>query len=61
MSNKNRLSRRNFIALTGATAAYAAGSTYRLYAAPTPAVTPQPGVQSLAGEWRFALDRDDVA
>ena len=60
MSNKNRLSRRNFIALTGATAAYAAGSTYRLYAAPTPAVTPQPGVQSLAGEWRFALDRDDV-
>jgi beta-galactosidase len=55
MKVTNRLSRRKFIALTGATAAHAA-----LYAAPTPPVTPRAGRQTLAGEWRFALDRDDA-
>jgi beta-galactosidase len=51
------LSRRKFIALTGATAARAA-----LYAVATPVVAPRSGagVQTLAGEWRFALDRDDA-
>jgi len=55
MSNSNRWSRRKFLALTGATAAHVA-----LYAAPTPAVPPRAGAQSLAGQWRFSLDRDDV-
>jgi beta-galactosidase len=60
MSISARLSRRKFIALTGAAAAQAATHSAGLYAAPTPAVTPRPGVQSLAGQWRFALDRDDA-
>jgi len=47
--------RRRFIALTGATAAHVA-----LYAAPTPPVAPRGRAQSLAGQWRFRLDRDDV-
>ncbi len=55
MSITNGLSRRQFIALTGATAAHAA-----LYAVPTPPVPARAGVQSLAGQWRFSLDRDDV-
>jgi beta-galactosidase len=55
MKVTDSLSRRKFIALTGATAAHAA-----LYAAPTPRVAPRAGVQTLAGEWRFALDRDDA-
>ena len=50
-----QLSRRKFLALTGATAAHAA-----LYAAPTPPVAPRSGSQSLAGQWRFSLDRDGV-
>jgi beta-galactosidase len=50
-----RLTRRKFLALTGATAAHTA-----LYAAPTPRVLPRDGAQSLAGQWRFALDRDDT-
>jgi hypothetical protein len=49
------LTRRKFLALTSATAAHAA-----LYAAPTPATPPRAGSQSLAGQWRFALDRDDA-
>lgn len=57
MSTSTRISRRKFIALTGAAAA---ATGYRIYAAPTPAVPPQAGVESLAGEWRFSLDRDDV-
>ena len=60
MSISTRLSRRKFIALTGAAAAHATTSTLRVYAAPTPAVAPGPGVQSLAGEWLFSLDRDNV-
>jgi beta-galactosidase/beta-glucuronidase len=55
MSISTRLSRRKFIALTGATAAHAA-----LYAAPTPPSPALAGVQSLAGQWRFSLDRDDA-
>jgi beta-galactosidase len=55
MSLSTGLSRRKFIALTGATAAHVA-----LYAAPTPTTAPRSGVESLAGEWRFSLDRDDV-
>ncbi len=55
MSISTSLSRRKFIALTGATAAHAA-----LYAVATPPVPARAGVESLAGEWRFSLDRDDV-
>src|ERR1039457_1211333 len=55
MTISTHLSRRKFIALTGATAAHAA-----LYAAPTPPIPARTGTQSLAGQWRFALDRDDV-
>ena len=55
MSHSAVVTRRKFIALTGATAAHVA-----LYAVPTPPVVAQAGVQSLAGEWRFSLDRDDV-
>jgi hypothetical protein len=51
----NRLTRRKFLAVTGATATGAA-----LYAAPAPATPPRPGAQSLAGQWRFALDQDDT-
>src|ERR1035437_5500486 len=60
MSISTRLSRRKFIALTGAAAAQAAASSHLLYAVPTPAVAPRAGVQSLAGQWRFSLDRDDL-
>ncbi|HEY4381361.1 MAG TPA: hypothetical protein VGN01_13505 [Acidobacteriaceae bacterium] len=56
MKNLMHLSRRKFIALTGATAAHAAA----LYAAPTPPTPARAGTQSLAGQWRFALDRDDA-
>ncbi len=49
-----RLSRRRFLVLTGATAAHAA-----LYAAPTLPVQARAGAQSLAGMWRFSLDRED--
>src|ERR1035441_9824933 len=60
MSISARLSRRRFIALTGAAAAQAAASSTLLYGAPTPPVAPRAGVQSLAGQWRFSLDRDDA-
>src|ERR1017187_6613422 len=60
MSISARLSRRKFIALTGAAAAQAAASSTLLYAAPTPPVAPRAGAQSLAGQWRFSLDRDDA-
>jgi hypothetical protein len=49
------LSRRKFLALTGATAAHAA-----LYAAATPPVPARAGTESLAGLWRFSLDREDT-
>jgi beta-galactosidase len=51
----NTLSRRTFIALTGAAAAEVA-----LHAVPAVPVAARSGVQSLAGEWSFALDRDDA-
>src|ERR1035438_9433195 len=60
MSILKGLSRRKFIALTGATAAQAAASSTLLYGAPTPPVAPRAGVQSLAGQWRFSLDREDA-
>jgi len=47
--------RRKFLALTGTGAASAS-----LYAAPAPAAPPPAGAKSLAGRWRFALDRDDA-
>jgi hypothetical protein len=50
-----RLTRRKFLALSGATAAHGA-----LFAAPVPASTASPGAKSLAGQWRFSLDRDDI-
>lgn len=50
-----RLTRRKFVALAGAAAA-----NVSLYAEPTPATPPRAGAQSLAGQWRFALDRDDA-
>ncbi len=59
MPTKTALSRRKFLALTGATTAAAAANTTFLFAAPTPPVPPRPGVESLAGEWRFSLDRDN--
>jgi beta-galactosidase len=55
-----RLSRRKFLAITGAAAAQAAAPSSFLYAAPTPAVAPRAGAQSLAGQWRFSLDREDA-
>ena len=55
MTISPRVSRRRFLALTGATAAHVA-----LYAAPTPPTPARAGVQSLAGQWRFSLDRDDA-
>lgn len=54
MPISSRLSRRKFLALSGAASAHAV-----LYAASTPPTPPRAGVQSLAGEWRFSLDRDD--
>ncbi len=54
-----RLDRRNFLvsglALTAATAVPTG-----LYARPVPAEPARPGAMSLAGQWRFALDRDDA-
>jgi len=54
MSIKN-LSRRTFLAWSGATAAHVA-----LYAAPTLPVRAREGALSLAGKWRFAMDREDA-
>ena len=47
--------RRRFLAAAGAAAAQTA-----LYAQATPATPPPAGAQSLAGQWRFALDREDT-
>jgi len=47
--------RRTFLAVSGGAAAGAA-----LYAQTTPATPARAGAQSLAGQWRFALDRDDA-
>lgn len=55
MTISTALSRRKFIALTGATAAHAA-----LYAAPTLPSPPRAGAQTLAGEWHCVLDRADT-
>lgn len=52
MSSTNGLSRRKFIALTGAVAAHAT-----LHAVPPPQVQPRAGAMSLAGEWHCTLDR----
>ena len=60
MHKSVRLSRRKFLALTGAAAAQAAAPTHSVFGAPTAPVAPRAGVQSLAGEWRFALDRYDM-
>jgi beta-galactosidase len=57
MSRLNRISRRRFLALTGATAAAA---PTLLYGAPTPVAPKRVGAISLAGQWRFTLDRDDA-
>lgn len=51
----NPSTRRRFLAAAGALAADAA-----LYAVPTPVTPPREGALSLAGDWRFALDRDDA-
>lgn len=49
------ISRRSFLAFTAAVAA-----TSRLYARPLPATPARDGATSLAGRWRFALDREDA-
>jgi hypothetical protein len=55
-----RISRRRFLALSGAVAAQAAVPASTLYAAPTPPTPARAGAQSLAGPWRFSLDRADT-
>jgi beta-galactosidase len=50
------LSRRKFLALTAA----AAATPRSLFAVPTPTVPARAGVHSLAGQWRFSLDRDNI-
>jgi len=55
MSISTRVSRRKFLALTGGSAAH-----FALYAAPAHPVPAREGALSLAGEWRFALDRTDT-
>jgi beta-galactosidase len=50
------LTRRKFLALTAAATAHAAAS----HAAPTASHSGDPNTQSLAGPWRFALDREDT-
>ena len=59
MASSTRLSRRRFLALSGAVAAQVAVPGSNLYAAPTPPIPARVGNQSLAGQWRFSLDRDD--
>jgi beta-galactosidase len=54
------LTRRKFLALTAATTASGVTRHSILYAAPTPPTPPSAGVSSLAGQWRFALDRDNI-
>lgn len=51
----DKLSRRKFLVLTGAATVHSV-----LHAVPTPTATPAAGAHSLAGEWRLALDREDV-
>lgn len=60
MPSSTRLSRRRFLALSGAALAQAAAPASVLYAAPTPSTPARAGNQSLAGLWRFSLDRDDA-
>jgi beta-galactosidase len=55
MHKEGGISRRDFLALSAASVAHRA-----LYATATAAVIPRAGGQTLAGEWRFALDRDDA-
>lgn len=62
MTNKKQpISRRSFLAMTGITTAavalYPKGS---LFAKAVEAVPPSAGATSLAGTWRFALDRSDA-
>ncbi|HWB84114.1 MAG TPA: hypothetical protein VG675_08245 [Bryobacteraceae bacterium] len=51
----SRLTRRRFLAVTGT-----AATTAALRAAPAPAAPSRPGARSLAGTWRFSLDREDA-
>ncbi|MGP8260851.1 MAG: sugar-binding domain-containing protein [Acidobacteriaceae bacterium] len=60
MSSFTRLTRRRFLALSGAVAAQAAVPASALHAAPTPPTPARAGTQSLAGLWRFSLDRTDT-
>ena len=48
------LDRRSFIAMAGAS-----GAALALYSKPVAAQPARTGATSLAGEWRFALDRED--
>ncbi len=59
MPSSTRLSRRRFLALSGAAAAQAAVPVSKLYAVTTPSTPARAGTQSLAGQWRFSLDRAD--
>ena len=55
-----RISRRRFLALSGAVAAQAAVPASTLYAVPAPPTPARAGTLSLAGEWHCALDRTDT-
>ena len=56
MSRLNRINRRTFLALGGAASAARA---VRVFGTPATPVAARNGAISLAGSWRFALDRDD--
>ena len=60
MPSSTRLTRRRFLALSGAVAAQAAVPASTLYAHPTPPSPARAGTLSLAGEWHCALDRTDA-
>ena len=60
MSSLTRLTRRRFIALSGAIAAQAAVPASTLHAVSTPSTPARAGTLSLAGQWHCALDRADA-
>jgi hypothetical protein len=57
---KNPMSRRSFIAITGTGIAAAAFYQTSLFAKAVEAIPPAEGAVSLAGTWRFALDRNNA-
>ena len=60
MSARTDLTRRKFLALTAAATAAQAAAPNFVFGVPTPPIPAGPGIESLAGQWRFRMDRSNV-